>query len=612
MKRVLLSALTEFEGGKPEQPLGNRSSPPKRRMRTGETVDLLYPFTRSTGTGTTTLTAPISRSPFSLDPDGPLVLHDNSLSVNVRTPLVNSRKRIALQYDGNTLYQNNGMLSVKTDPKDGITVGPDGLALKLGNGLEKTESGLVGVKIDFEGPVNVSEDGINVKINDTLEVDQDWELGVRLNDEEPIGYNGFGLTLRVDDTLLVERNPDTKMHELGVHLNERGPLTADQDGVDLEWDTDSLRVTSDPSPKLAVKLNPTGPIVSDESGLTLGVDTDCLKIDNGKKLSVRLKDDGCLSKSRGNGIDVSLDATSMEVTGDKKLSVRLKDGGCLMKSAQGVELSMDETSMQLTNDKKLSVRLKEDGCLSKSENGGIELALDDSTMAVVDKKLTLKKGALVRSYLSPYCVLIGGNPNLNDYKGLAKSQANVDWRVSYYLYMVNCCGIVNAQIVLYMDKAAIEKMGEGSPGQMAFTFVVNLTPRDMNTNHSNMTKPEVLPSDDSTYEMFVPSMDQYAKGLPLIPWAGGNWYCDADTSPGVSVTYQPYHGNTYTWGTSVYRYFLAKIHTGLFSPFLVMCFKNKLNPESQNWYTEDKRGNFLTGPLPFSYHAVTPEVKITQ
>lgn len=147
-----------------------------------------------------------------------LVLNNDSLAVD------KSQLQVKIQ-SGSCLDSSNG-LYLKYDDQT-LTLDPDTHSLK--------------VHLDSEGPIETSEDGgLTLRLNNTLEVDEEWELGVKLDEEGPLDYSAKGLTLALDDTMLVDQNETNQKYELGVNLSEDGPITATNKGLDLDFDSNTM------------------------------------------------------------------------------------------------------------------------------------------------------------------------------------------------------------------------------------------------------------------------------------------------------------------------------------------------------------------------------------
>ncbi|APO40959.1 fiber-1 [Pigeon adenovirus 2a] len=116
---------------------------------TDETVDLVYPFTESGG----------SAPSITVDPDGPLNLEGNMLSLATTVPLsvVDQSLKLLLDSDSFALKQPDHSLTLKIIPPFYKT--PSGLQIMLNNSLAIVNTQLQ-VKLDPDGGLTVTPNGL--------------------------------------------------------------------------------------------------------------------------------------------------------------------------------------------------------------------------------------------------------------------------------------------------------------------------------------------------------------------------------------------------------------------------------------------------------------------
>lgn len=183
------------------------------------------------------------------------------------------------------LVDNGDQLLLKTKPP--IAILNKAVGIKIDNSLHVDENNQLGINVDCEGPLDILENGLNIKTDNSLWVD-DWELGVQIAAQQPVSIEPEGITVHVDDTLLIEENTETGKHEIGVHLNLDGPITADAAGVDLEYDSSTLQVTNiSGNNALGVKIKQDNPITKDKDGIFLLFNSSDFKDDSGQGLSLK-------------------------------------------------------------------------------------------------------------------------------------------------------------------------------------------------------------------------------------------------------------------------------------------------------------------------------------
>lgn len=116
---------------------------------TDETVDLVYPFTITQG----------SAPSVTVDPDGPLNLEDNVLSLSTTLPLnvVDRSLKLMLDSEAFALKQGDQSLTLKIIPPFYKTA--SGLQIMLDNSLEIVNTQLQ-VKLDPSGGLTLTPNGI--------------------------------------------------------------------------------------------------------------------------------------------------------------------------------------------------------------------------------------------------------------------------------------------------------------------------------------------------------------------------------------------------------------------------------------------------------------------
>nr|CCF55050.1 short fiber [Fowl aviadenovirus A] len=257
------------ENGKPETEAGPSPAPIKRakRMVRASQLDLVYPFDY--------VADPVGglNPPF-LGGSGPLVDQGGQLTLNVTDPIIIKNRSVDLAHDPSLDVNAQGQLAVAVDPEGALDITPDGLDVKV--------------------------DGVTVMVND------DWELAVKVDPSGGLDSTAGGLGVSVDDTLLVDQG------ELGVHLNQQGPITADSSGIDLEINPNMFTVnTSTGSGVLELNLKAQGGIQADSSGVGVSVDESLQIVNN--TLEVKPDPSGPLTVS-ANGLGLKYDTNTLAVT----------------------------------------------------------------------------------------------------------------------------------------------------------------------------------------------------------------------------------------------------------------------------------------------------------
>ncbi|WXH80945.1 MAG: fiber 2 protein [Psittacine adenovirus 12] len=512
-------------------PLREESVPKKLRLAATNpnNVNLVYPFWFST--------APPQINPPFLNPSGPLYEQDGQLAIRLVPPLSETNRSVALSYDSSAL---------------GIT-----------------SSGALAVKVDPEGPVETSEDGLTVKVdNVTVQVDDDWELAVKTDPEGPIQSNAGGLTINIDDTLLVSQDAATQQYELGINLSTSGPLTADENGLDLEYDPESLQLippTSTASgPLLGVNLKPGGGIEKGTDGLyvavtsmtlsstepgntlsatpplslasgalTLHVEENSLTVQD-SALSVKLKQQGGIqSSTAGLGIAVN---ESMTIS-NNTLEIKPDPAGPISVSSAGVNLRTDSRTLNVTDSsggKQLSVALDPDGCLTSSSNviklnHGTALSIENNSLNIrlkADGGISAdENGLYLTNNVAPAMALMersvptqpsaipkltSGDPNLRSTCGTVITDQGTKFPCSYFLMQTNCGGMLSTTITLRLRAEDLTARNELSKTVSFFTFWVSPCTNSPTPLHA----PTVTPTDYKD-NCFTPLVAQIGTISPM-------------------------------------------------------------------------------------------------
>lgn len=258
-----------------ESPLPSDAKKPKRTVRASTAlqnaaqVDLVYPFWHTPDVNG-------GLNPPFLDSNGPLVDQNGTLYLNVSKPIVIKNRAVDLAHDDSLAVNGNGELEVNIEPNGPLELTPNGLDVKVDQlSLEVVDWELC-VKLDPDGCIDTSTDGLVVNIDETLLVDS-RELGVHLNPIGPITADSDGLDLEIDpQTLQVDATSGAGV--LGVHLKNQGGLQAGVSGIGVAVDK-SLQIQSN---TVEVKPDPNGPLTVDQDGLNLNIDTTTLSVTGGK------------------------------------------------------------------------------------------------------------------------------------------------------------------------------------------------------------------------------------------------------------------------------------------------------------------------------------------
>nr|WJJ54621.1 MAG: fiber protein [Otus scops adenovirus] len=588
----------------------------REQPSTPSNFDLVYPFWFEIET-------PEINPPF-LDPSGPLYGMNGKLYIRLRPPIAEINKAVGLRTDGSLRVNNSGQLGLNVQTGAGIGSNADGLSVLVdGKSIGFDTNGQLQVNVEPQGPLEITSEGLDIKVdNTTIEVDS-WELSVKLDPDEPIDAGPNGMKLNIDDTLLIAPHDTTGVMELGVHLNPKGPVTADENGIDLEIDPNTLKnVTADDNTTLTVKLSPQGGITSSENGIQINADNESIECQD-NTLQVKLDPAGHLTKTAtGLAVDSAITGVTVDPAGPiyqtaSGLNLRVRP-------ACGLEIATDGRGgkrARATN-ATLTTKFKTAGGISADEGGmfinlgnilrpGGPIEKDTSGIFLLYNTDNLENDAergldtVVRlKYLSPYCTFQSGELSLNNFSAIARSQAGVNWPCSYFLFMANSSGMVNASLTVLLDKTRITTMGSGPAGKIQFTFIVSTNPTQYPyTNHSNLSTPVLYPDDPATISFFAPALT--GRGSFTVPNSGTNWYVDS-WSRGVEFSFIP-SGNNFTYGVSYIHFYPASVTSHETEPpVIVMNAHINLNPATQNWYTNSGSQSMNTGPILFSYYSSIP------
>ncbi|APY28364.1 fiber 2 [Psittacine aviadenovirus B] len=507
-------------------------------------VNLVYPFWYN-------VSPPELNPPF-LDSSGPLYEQDGRLALRLSNPITEQNRSVALNYDTTTL------------------------------GL--TSAGELTVQVDPEGPLDASNDGLTVKVDGiTIEVDQDWDLAVKTDPEGPIQANGSqGLSINVDDTLLIAQDPSSQQYELGLNLSTAGPLTADENGLDIEYDQQSMQLLSptgtSSGPLLAVKLKPGGglqkgadglfatvlstdsgqavanvtaspPLSVDNSNISLAVDPNTLQTGSGV-LGVNLKDQGGLQTGT-SGIGVAVDQ-SLTVT-NNTVEVKPDSTGPVYLSSNGVNVRTDNETVNITNGTNgpqlsvaldprgclvslanviklmykttldiqnnfLTVKLKPNGGLSSDENG-IYLTNTALASAAFEETFSPSGGSVVR--------LSSGDPLLRTVCSNVYTNQGVKFPCSYYLLQTNCDGLLTTVLTLRLQAEQLADRTSYNKETTFFTFWVTASSSSVTTDSpTDLQAPELSPK-TATPDQLSPLVQRLGAVSPLSLTAetfGGDKY----------------------------------------------------------------------------------------
>ena len=105
----------------------------------------------------------------------------------------------------------------------------------------------------------------------------------------------------------------------------------------------------------------------------------------------------------GNDIQTKLDTQSMYVITGNNLAVKAEPEGGIKRSTHGIMLHVDYDSLffNSADSYKTTVRLKPDGAITKGPTG-LAVAVDNSTIEIVDNQLRAKAGGIARKHVATY------------------------------------------------------------------------------------------------------------------------------------------------------------------------------------------------------------------
>lgn len=457
------------------------------------------------------------------------------------------------------LYDNGGKLTIAVS--DPIVINNKRLAINYDSSLDINNRKL-GVNVDTEGPLDITDEGLNIRFDDTLHVDE-WELGVKLDPAQPLDYSTSGLKINLDETLLVSENEHNQM-ELGVHLNPDGPLNADDNGLDIDID-DSLQITRLATPSLGIKIDTNSPLKVGADGLNINIDEGTMEIKSGK-LSV---------KNTSSNISVDNTMTIMQSDGTTKLGVKINKPGVIAADTNGIKLLFNNNDF-----------------------------LDDISHGLSSKTPI--------TYLSPYCVYECGSKTLTSFTSRVRTNNNATWECSYYVFMANSSGVVNATMMFLLDKQYIINIGNAPNTKYTFraTFVLNPSGNyDVSHSQSRKDVPSLKPENSQkTKDFFIPSTAITAYDCKRIPPISGSSYYISDPKGQIIDLYP--RGQNYDWNGGHVVVFPVIVDTSPTPPAgLVLSFYGAAN-NTQNWYQNNFTGQYYTGPFSFSYNGRIPDYSI--
>lgn len=178
-------------------------------------LDLVYPFTDASGGGSggggsTGQTISVAR---------PLVMSNNTISLQYASPLFTSDGTLTLNADTSTFVTRNG-LALRIDGAGGLTTSENGIGI-----------------VKNTGPIVVGSSGISISTNNSLQV---------------------------------------AANKLGISVAPSAPFIT-TNGLDLNYDFTTMQIADR---VLKVKLDPVGPIVPSSNGLFINLNTDDFEVSN--------------------------------------------------------------------------------------------------------------------------------------------------------------------------------------------------------------------------------------------------------------------------------------------------------------------------------------------
>lgn len=492
------------------------------------------------------------------------------------------------------LYDQDGKLNIRlTEP---ITLVNNGVGLRYGPSLGLFNNQLV-VRVDPEGPLDSTTDGLNVKVDDeTITINDDWELAIQFADEQPFSYNNNGIVLNIDDTLLVSgTETDPLAYELGVRLNNSGPITADENGVDLEYDSQTLTVNTNSFNQgvLAVRLNSLGGLGAGESGIGVNCDAQSIQLD-GNSLAVKFAD-GQPFETTSEGIVLNIDTSSLQITNNTLSAV-----------STGLGVQIDTNTLELVSlnghNQMLKVKIQNDNPI-EADNSGIKLLYNTSDF--FDNGTNGLSSVTPITYLSPYCSFEAGNSSLTQYTQSARSVGGVDWPIAAYVKAANSSGVCNGILNFILNRNQILALGNTdttSTNLVKFCMVIN--PSGSNDGSHSFNNATFFPNVTQTRNFMAPVTSPAP--LQTIPPYSSNWF----VAKWVGVRVKFYATDAESEAVDSYaHYYPATIQNSGAPPVIFFVFEIQL-PSDQNWYnggnTSSRYQILKSGTIPFQYMAQKP------
>lgn len=543
--------------------VGEERKSKKLRVQPTDSINLTYPFWYTAEDNAEIV------PPF-IDPTGPLYDQDGKLNIRLSTPIALVNNGVGLKY-GPSLGLNNNQLVVRVDPVSPLDSTPDGLS----------------VRVDDE----------------TITVNDNWELAVQFSENQPFSYTANGIMLNVDDTLLIApSDTDPMIYEIGVHLNNDGPITADENGIDLEYNHQTLSVTSNEQGQgvLDVNLKSNGGLGVGENGIGINYDGKTLQLNEGNNLAVRFAVNQPFSAT-ADGITLNIDPSSLQINNNTLSAIT---------SGLGVDVDTNTLQVSTVNNREtLKVKLAPSNPIG-ADSSGIKLLYNSSDF--FDAVQTGLSTTTPISYLSPYCIYEAGNSSLNEYSQIARSVGGVNWPIAAYVKVANCSGVCNGVLNFILNRNQISAIGSNntsSTNVIKFCMVIN--PSGSNDgSHSSFQNPTFYPNVSETAGFMAPVSSPAP--FQTIPPYSNNWF----VAKWIGVRVKFYAADTQSEAVDSYaHYYPANIQNSGAAPVIFFVFEIQL-PSGQNWYNGGnplERYRILnSGSIPFQYLAQRPTYTASQ
>ncbi|AOW42063.1 protein fiber 2 [Pigeon adenovirus 2] len=529
-----------------------------RAVGSSDSINLNYPFWYSAEENTEIV------PPF-IDPSGPLYDQDGKLNIRLTSPIALISNGVGLGYDSSLENVNNRL----------------------------------GVRIDSDGALEVTPDGLNVRVDDeTVGINPSWELAVQFADEQPFSTSTAGIGLNVDDTLLISSSDSDPSHyELGVHLNTEGPITADENGIDLDFNPHTLTVQTNEQNQgiLSVFLKANGGLGATESGIGVNYDEQSLHLDSGNDLAVRFAPEQPFTVTP-QGITLNIDPSSLQV-----------QNGTLSALTSGLGLDIDNNTLQVdtvNNKETLSVRIAPDNPV-EADSSGIKLLYN--TGDFFDNGQSGLSAVTPISYLSPYCYYEAGDSSLTDYSSTVRSSGNTNWPIAAYVKVANCSGVCNGVLNFVLNRNNITFLGttnDSNNNYVKFCFVLN-PGGNLDGIHSYVHNNIYFPAGANTPTFMAPTRTPPPNQTIPANWA--NWFVAKWV--GVRVRFYATDSSGNQAIESYVHYYPALVNGSSGYPVIFFVFEIRL-PSGQNWYTGSGLSTdyeiLNSGPIPFQYLATKP------